>query len=846
MRDDAPQRRPGPAAFREGLERPDRQLAAGRRVLPLKEDWQFCLEAPTARLQLSGLDPSGWRRVRVPHDWSIEGTVDPANPSGRNGGFYPGGVGWYSRLVHVPSLWRDQRVWIEFDGVYMNSDVWVNEHHLGYHPYGYTPFRYDLTNFVHQGADNRLAVRVDNSAQPNSRWYSGSGIYRDVNLVVAPSVHIAPDGIAIRTPEINAGRALIEAQLSVMNHRNEFARATLFLQVTDPSGTPVCEAGIPVTLQPGARQVVREHFQVENPALWSAEIPVLHHLKCRLHTHGGDTDGCLVKFGIRKITMKPDSGLFLNGEPVKLKGVCLHHDLGGVGAAVPTPLLRTRLNLLKAMGCNAIRTAHNPASRAFISLCDELGFLVIEEVFDDWELGKTPHGYHTHFRDWWKTDLSAVIRRDHNSPSVIMWSIGNEMRERALPQGAEWACTLRDACHQLDRTRPVTAGINAVWEANECGVPRHLDVVGYNGGGGSCFDYEEDHAAYPDRLMYASEVPHTFQTRGVYRTRTWWRDPPGDGRHGRRITLPDLTAREVFPDEKPLLHSSYDNALVRINSRESWRRTRSLPWLMGEFRWTGCDYLGESSGWPSRMFQGGVIDLCGFPKDTYYFYQAQWTRKPMVYLLPHWTHPGKEGVQIPVWMYTNGDEGELLLNGRSLGRRTVHEDVKLSWMVPYEPGELVGKAFRNGDCVAKTVLRTAGPAKEVILTASPSRIQADGDDVSAVTAMVADSAGIPVPRSCARITFDVAGPGRLLGVENGDPLDHESCRARTRGAFQGRCLALIQSNGDTGTIEIRARTPELPRKGSDKPGWEGAYRDTLETRWNSCSTSVSVVAASGT
>ena len=492
-------------------------------------------------------------------------------------------------------------------------------------------------------------------------------------------------------------------------------------------GTAVASVEGKLELAPASQQVISQKLTVKKPALWSPDSPTLYTVRTELRDGARLIDRYDSPLGIREIRFDPNEGLFVNGKSIIMQGMCNHQDLGPLGTALWDQALERRLRMLKDMGCNAIRTAHYPHSPEFMEMCDRLGFLVIDETFDEWRRGwdfegrtivashnnkgKARFGYHLYFDEWAERDLTDHLKRDRNHPSVILWSIGNEVPEAQKHGEIETVRKLRDICHKIDPTRLVTAGTNYIAGANETGFLELLDVVGYNGGGGSCFRYEEDHKLYPNRVIYASEVPHSLQTRGEYRTHTRFRE--------KQHQPPNLTDTEVFPETDAWYESSYDNSAVRINARDSWRLTRNLPFVAGEFRWTGFDYIGESGGWPRVLGNFGIIDLCNFPKDAYYFYQSQWTDKPMAHILPHWTWPGKDGTVIPVLCYTNCDDAELFLNGTSLGTRTFDEkdDMQLRWMVPYAPGELKVVARKDGKTAATHVIRTAGVPARVAVSA---------------------------------------------------------------------------------------------------------------------------------
>lgn len=471
-------------------------------------------------------DHGTWRRLDLPHDWSIEETPHPDNPAGAEGGFFPGGIGWYRKELKIPHDLGEREVLIEFDGVYMNSDVYRNSSFCGRRPYGYSSFCYDLTPYVKAGERAVVSVRVDNSRQPNSRWYTGSGIYRHVWLTIASPVRIDHWGVSVATPEVSESEARLQYSTTIINNRVQKQEIELKVELVAPEGETDGTDASRSEIERGGKIEFAGSMTIDHPHLWSLERPNMYSLRSTITSGGELLDSFDTPCGIRSIRFDADEGFFLNGHGVKFKGVNEHHDAGCLGAAVPDDVLRRRFSILKDLGCNAIRVAHNPASPAFLDLCDEIGFLVIEDAFDEWRRGKTEFGYHLYWDEWWERDLVDMIRRDRNHPSIVMWSIGNEIIEvrEGLSEGLPIMAALQETCHRIDPSRPMTCGCCAIRKTNAGGYGPLMDVVGYNGGGGSCFDYEKDHEAYPDRIIFASEVPHTLQTRGVHRTRSWYRD----------------------------------------------------------------------------------------------------------------------------------------------------------------------------------------------------------------------------------------------------------------------------------------------------------------------------------
>lgn len=767
-------------------------------------DWSFHLGDVEAG-QAPEISADNWRKLDLPHDWSVEGEIAEDNPSRSSGGFYPGGIGWYRKSFVAPAEWAGRKVAVEFDGIYWQSDVWLNGHHLGHRPNGYIGLQYDLTDHLNIGGPNVLAVRADNSCQPNSRWYTGSGIYRHVWMSVTEQVHLARWSPCITTNEFSSDEASLTVTSTASNDTGSACEVAVRSTVLDPSGCAVATVESVQAIDGGSEHSFRQELTFENPDLWSPDAPNLYTFRSEVLSEGKVVDGIDTPFGIRSVVFDADRGLIFNGEPVKMKGVCEHHDAGCLGVAVPDAVLARRLRILKDMGCNAIRTAHNPPSPVLLDMCDRMGFLVIDEVFDEWTVAKTPHGYSTLFEQWWERDVSDWISQDRNHACVILWSVGNEIREQFSPVGVKVARKLIDAIAELDPSRPVTCGCNWL-EKEEVWMASEFEVIGINGGGGGCFQYENYHRENPGWRLFASEVPHTLQTRGVYKTVSNYRDKdPAGG----IMKTPDLAEPEVFDDVNPHYRSSYDNAYVRINCRDSWAATSKNDFIAGEFRWSGFDYLGESCGWPRRSWNFGVIDLCGFPKDAYYFYQSRWTSEPMVHILPHWTWPGKEGTEIPVVAYSNCQEVELFLNGESLGRKSIEGKMDLTWMVPYEPGTLKAVAYKDGTPVAEKQYVTAGKPAAIALTPDRRAIDADGQDVVHVTVEIVDEAGNFVPHADNRVRFEVSGPGGIIGVDNGDPLDLELTKADNRKAFFGMCLAIVQSTTEAGTIRIAASSDSL-------------------------------------
>ena len=775
------------------------------------EGWKFMLGDYNDAIKYE-FDDSEWNEIKIPHDWSIEGEINKNNPSGAQGGFYPGGIGFYRKSFSFDEKWKDKQVLITFDGVMSNSDVWINGFHLGNRPNGYVGFTYELTPYL-KPTNNVLTVKADNLSQPNSRWYTGSGIYRNVWLIAKNTIAVAENGTFVKTDSVSTESAVVHIETVVENTTTETENIRIVSVIYDPNGKKVCEREADQVISNNFTSINFKKFKIEKPYLWSIESPQQYTLVTKLIENKAIIDEYVTKFGIRDIRFEEETGFWLNNKNIKIKGVNNHHDGGPVGAAVPNDVLHRRLVILKEMGCNAIRTAHNPFSPEFYNMCDSMGFLVMDEIFDEWiaswpwesykDKGKAKYGYHLYFEEWAQKDLKDIVIRDRNHPCIIMWSVGNEIPDQCYPEGPERLKPLMETVQKLDNTRPVTCGCCFIHLANATGFASMLDVTGYNGGGNSVF-YERDKATYPNRKFIATEVPHSYQTRGVYKTKSFMR-APNEGIH-----VPDLTAEEVFPEFHEQYCSSYDNSCVRITARDSWRRTDSLNYVAGEFRWTGYDYLGEAiKGWPARFWSHGIICLCVFPKDHFFFYKSQWTTEPMVHILPHWTWPGKEGKVIPVWTYSNADEVELFHNGVSLGKKSNKDKMNLSWDVVYTPGTLKAVAKTNGIIVAEELVKTAMKPAKIEIIADKQTINADGESCIHLEINVLDKDGVFVPNANNLLKFKIEGPAKNIGVDNGDPLDLTSTKTNEKMAFNGKCLLILQSQKNPGKIIVEITSDGL-------------------------------------
>ncbi len=691
---------------------------------------------------------------------------------------------------------------LHFDGVYCNGEVWINGHYLGKRPSGFASFRHDLTPHLLPGAENVVAVRVDHSRYGDARWYTGSGIYRNVRLLVTGPVHIKPWGVSVTTPIVTPHLAQVQAEVTTQNNTEAAASIEIRFALSGPEGTVVAEGRASAAVPPGGEQAAGDVLSVPGPRLWSPEQPHLYTLHTEISHNGEVVDAEETAVGIRSLRFDPDAGFFLNERRLKLKGVCLHDDAGALGVAVPPKVWERRLQTLKAGGVNAIRMAHNPHMPELYDLCDQLGFLVQDEAFDEWELGKnkwlegwnvgTPgrDGPHEHFEQWAEADLGNMIGRDRNHPSVILWSIGNEIdypndpyTHEVLDQGPTpqsygpgfkpgnphadrlgvVARRLAGVVRALDPTRPVTAGLASALMSNETGFADALDAAGYNY---QEYRYAEDHAKYPHRVLYGSE-------------------------NGMRWDF--------------------------------WEAVAANPYVCGQFLWMGIDYLGEAGRWPTRSNGAGLLDLAGLPKPEYYYRQSLWSETPMVYLgtraVPEgeeaaslWTHKqaapvwqGAEGVPVRVVCFTNCEAAALFLNGRSLGVKGLADapDRVLWWDVPYAPGTLTVHGLNGGAAACAGELKTSGPPQTLLAEADTAALTADGVDLAHIVVRVTDADGVPVYDAAHEITWAVEGPARLLGLESGDHDSHEDYQAPTRRAFHGRLLGYVQSTSASGPVTVR-------------------------------------------
>jgi beta-galactosidase len=746
-------------------------------------DWKFRLGDLKEAIQ-PDYDDTDWQNIQLPHDWSLEMPVDKSNEGSM--GFYPGGIGWYRKTFDIPPDYNNKKLTILFDGVYHQSDVYINGKQLGFHPYGYTGFEYDLTPYLKFGKKNTLTVRVDHSDAPSSRWYSGSGIYRHVWLITTNAIHVSTWGTYVTTPRIKPEEADVTIVTCIENNTGSEKIISLESKIKDAKGKVLASTVSQLSIGKNTTTKPEQLIQLRNPVLWSPDSPYMYSVESVIKVNGKAVDRYETPFGIRYFKFDPDKGFFLNGKPVKMKGMNLHQDAGALGTAVPDRAYERRLEILKEYGCNAIRCSHNPPSPEFLDLCDRLGFLVIDEAFDKWKSGY----YEKYFDEWWQSDLDAMLRRDRNHPSIVLWSEGNEVKEQddTTSVGKKRAKMLQDHIHKVEPTRPVMVAIAAgdmfLSPYNKSGFNDILDIVGYNYQESR---YREDKEMYPKRILFGSEVFPFFRGRKNH-------------------------VRDYSP-----VNPWYD-----INN----------PFIFGQFLWAGVDYLGESSGWPSKGWPTCPFNSCMFEKAFGAFHRAVWNDNPMVSiavadpslnidsgkdhwqlppLISHWNFPQYKGHVIQVQTISNCQSVELWLNGISFGRRNTadYTNNTIVWHVPYKAGKIEAKGYNQDREVAGFALQTASKPVKIVLTADRETLKSDGQDLSHISVALVDENGITVPDADIPVTFEISGNGKLIGLDNGDLRNHEPYKGNTCTAYFGKMLAIIQSFRTPGEIAVKAKAPDL-------------------------------------
>ncbi|HLN55803.1 MAG TPA: glycoside hydrolase family 2 TIM barrel-domain containing protein [Bacteroidales bacterium] len=758
-----------------------------RTQLLFDDEWKF-FRGDTSGAENSGFDDSSWRSLDLPHDWSIEDLpgkdtpIDSGAAGGLDAGYLVGGTGWYRKTFVMPEYTKGQRCQIQFDGIYMNSDVWLNGKHLGNHPYGYTSFRYDITGDLMPGRENVLAVRVRNEGH-NSRWYTGSGIYRHVWLTVTGTVHLDPWSTFISS-SYDGAQSKVSSVSGIYNDSGEDIETVYVTRILDKSGSEIVKAETRLTIPANSSSEVSTQPVVASPELWSPETPVLYKVVNELHDVNGKVlDKLETSFGIRTVEINSTEGFLLNGEPLELRGGCMHHDNGPLGAAAFDRAEERRVELMKEAGFNAIRCSHNPPSPAFLDACDRLGMLVIDESFDMWTEQKNPDDYHLYFREWWQRDVESMVRRDRNHPSIVLWSIGNEIPERGKPEGAELAKLQVNFIRQLDSTRMITSAVNSL-APDKDPYFAELDVAGYNY---AVDKYVPDHKRLPGRIIISTES---------------------------------------FP----------------LEAFKYWKAAEDLPYVIGDFVWTGFDYLGEASiGWlgyphnrsffPWTHAYCGDIDICGFKRPQSFYRDVLWKEnqvsifvKPPVPSFPlnpekaewskwewqdvvrHWNWKGYEGKPLQIEVYSSCDEVELFLNDVSLGRKKTGRETEFiaRWNVPYKEGLLAARGYKGKEQVALSELQTAGKPSSLKLWADRQNIKAGGQDLSYVTVELLDKDGFRNPIANVPVKFSLEGPGIIQAVGSSNPIGTESFTKPWRNTYQGRCLVIIRSAKEAGEIILHA------------------------------------------
>jgi beta-galactosidase len=778
-------------------------------------------------MQLPAVNDNTWRSLDLPHDWAIEGPFSDTLEN--NTGLLPWkGIGWYRKHFNISETDKDKRIYIDFDGAMANAKVWLNGKYVGEWPYGYTSFRIDLTPFVVFGKENIIAVRLD-TKNWDSRWYPGAGIYRNVWLMKTSQIQIAENGVFCTTPEIKKEQGMLSVQAEVESHVNDALPVTvkaLVYKLNDkfePSATPVAESNLATATIPGMKSHdFRLDIPVKNPVLWDITKPELYRTVVVVMQGATVVDTYETNFGFRTLNFTARDGFLLNGTRVSVNGVCNHHDLGALGAAFNTRAAARQLEILKEMGCNAIRTSHNPPAPELVDLCDKMGFLIMVEAFDCWRIGKKPKDYNLIFDAWHEQDLKAMVRRDRNHPSVFMWSIGNEVPDQGHPYLAR---ALNAIVKTEDNTRPVVAGCDN-GNSGTNGFQLALDVFGIN-------YHLQDYKRFYDSKdntnlgLISTESASTVSSRGEY-------------------FFPIVTGKlnENLPGKGIFQITSYDVAYPGWASTadQQWTLLDKFPAAMGEFVWTGFDYIGEPTPYsedltglkpgsreyienakmlekqgvkevPSRSSYFGIMDLAGFKKDRFYLYQSRWRPElPMAHILPHWNWPERKGQVTPVHVYTSGDEAELFLNGKSLGRKKKAEfDYRLIWdNVVYQPGELKVIAYKNGAKWAEDSMKTTEKASQLSISADRPAVHPNGTDLIFITVKIEDKSNLLVPRTSNELSFSIEGPGRIIATDNGDATSHELFQAKTKKAFNGMCLVIVAAEkGAKGSFTVKAESKGL-------------------------------------
>ena len=789
------------------------------------EGWRFALHNDDKAHETT-FDDHAWRVLDLPHDWAIEGDFYALNPSGANGGALPGGIGWYRKHLNLNDNDASSHYVLHFDGAYMNTSVYVNGQLVGMRPYGFISFSYDITPYLKKQGDNVVAVKVDNSKQPNSRWYTGCGIYRHVYLMKSSDIRIEEWGVQALT-EVKKGKGKVSLNTKIENPSGRSRRVIVHQTLWNKAHQMVSKASKACQVE-AKGATISQLLNVNKPQLWSLESPNLYTVTTEIEENGRILDRDTISIGLRNVAFDVKKGFFLNGKNIKINGVCLHGDLGCLGTAINEDALYRQLLMMKDMGVNAIRCSHNPPAPELLNLCDSMGLLVMDEAFDSWMQGKTTYDYSIYFKTWAERDLRDMVLRDRNHPSIILWSIGNEVLEQwnktksatvaledvnillnnsrdktllsttdTLNASAKLTQFLASIVRRYDPTRLISAGCNEVSPNNNLFKSGALDVIGFNYHQKKVADVPQN---FPGKPFIMTETVSALHTRGYYRmpSDSLYRWPT----HKRPFTEPSFMC------------SSYDNSCAYWGSthEQTWDIVKHTPYCSGQFIWTGFDYIGEPTpfNFPARSSYFGIVDLAGFPKDVYYLYQSEWTNKPVLHVFPHWNWI--EGQAIDLWCYYNqADEVELFINGKSQGvrKKSNEHEYHVAWHVTYEPGEVRVVARKNGKQVNEKIIRTAGAPHHIRLTSNRNVLKANGRSLSFVTVEVVDKEGNLCPWADQNIQFSLTGEGKIAGVDNGSPFSLERFQANSRHAFFGKCMVVVQAGKAPSVIKLTAKGVDL-------------------------------------
>ena len=789
------------------------------------EGWRFALHNDEKAHETT-FDDHAWRVLDLPHDWAIEGDFYALNPSGANGGALPGGIGWYRKHLNLNDNDASSRYVLHFDGAYMNTSVYVNGQLVGMRPYGFISFSYDITPYLKKQGDNVVAVKVDNSKQPNSRWYTGCGIYRHVYLMKSSDIRIEEWGVQALT-EVKKGKGKVSLNTKIENPGGRSRRVIVHQTLWNKAHQMVSKASKACQVE-AKGATISQLLNVNKPQLWSLESPNLYTITTEIEENGRILDRDTISIGLRNVAFDVKKGFFLNGKNIKINGVCLHGDLGCLGTAINEDALYRQLLMMKDMGVNAIRCSHNPPAPELLNLCDSMGLLVMDEAFDSWMQGKTTYDYSIYFKTWAERDLKDMVLRDRNHPSIILWSIGNEVLEQwnktksttvaledvnillnnsrdktllsstdTLNASAKLTQFLASIVRRYDPTRLISAGCNEVSPNNNLFKSGALDVIGFNYHQKKVADVPQN---FPGKPFIMTETVSALHTRGYYRmpSDSLYRWPT----HKRPFTEPSFMC------------SSYDNSCAYWGSthEQTWDIVKHTPYCSGQFIWTGFDYIGEPTpfNFPARSSYFGIVDLAGFPKDVYYLYQSEWTNKPVLHVFPHWNWI--VGQAIDLWCYYNqADEVELFINRKSQGvrKKSNEHEYHVAWHVTYEPGEVRVVARKNGKQVNEKTIRTAGAPHHIRLTPNRNVLKANGRSLSFVTVEVVDKEGNLCPWADQNIQFSLTGEGKIAGVDNGSPFSLERFQANSRHAFFGKCMVVVQAGKAPSVIKLTAKGVDL-------------------------------------